>query len=230
MELETAGDPISGLKWTRKTTEKIADELARLDIWVSARTVAKLLKELKYSLRVNQKKIAWHRGKSRAERRKRNRQFLHIASQRKLFARKGFPIISVDTKKKENLGNFKNPGAAWGTQERRVYDHDFPSWASGKAIPHGIYDPSANRGTVFVGTSHDTSAFAVHAIASWWKTEGGQRYPQAKQLLILADNGGSNRPTSSHVALATVPSLLSKTGPQRHGLPLPARGFQVEPH
>ena len=109
MELETAGDPISGLKWTRKTTEKIADELARLDIWVSARTVAKLLKELKYSLRVNQKKIAWHRGKSRAERRKRNRQFLHIASQRKLFARKGFPIISVDTKKKENLGNCPKP-------------------------------------------------------------------------------------------------------------------------
>lgn len=197
MEMETAGDPMSGLKWTRKTTERIAAELERLDIRVSARTVATLLQDLGYSLRVNQKKIAWSRNQKPAQRRQRNRQFRHIAAQRHHFQRQGLPVISVDTKKKENIGNFKNPGAVWGAHERQVYDHDFPSWASGKGIPYGIYDPSANRGTVCVGTSHDTASFAVHAIQSWWKTEGRQRYSRAKQLLILADNGGSNRPTSS---------------------------------
>jgi hypothetical protein len=138
MEEETAGDPISGLKWTRKTTEKIAAELARQDICVSARTVAKLLQDFGYSLRVNQKKIAWSRNQKPTQRRQRNRQFRHIATQRHHFQRQGLPIISVDTKKKEHIGNFKNPGAAWSAHERQVYDHDFPSWASGKAIPYGI--------------------------------------------------------------------------------------------
>ena len=197
MEMETAGDPMTGLKWTRKTTQKIATELERLDIRVCARTVAMLLRDLGYSLRVNQKKTAWSGHQTPVKRRQRNRQFRHIASQRHHFQRQGLPVISVDTKKKEKIGNFKNPGAVWGSEEREVYDHDFPSWASGKAIPYGIYDPAANRGTVCVGTSHDTASFAVQAIQGWWKTEGRQRYGQAKQLLILADHGGSNSPTCS---------------------------------
>lgn len=189
MRLETAGDPITGLKWTRKTTEKISRELRKAGLDVSRNTVARLLKKMDYALRVNHKKLC--RG-SKSDRSRRNQQFEHLASLRRRFERKGIPIICVDSKKRELVGAFKNSGTVWGTSPRLVNDHDFRSDAKGIAIPYGIYDPTANRGHVFIGVSHDTSAFAVTALCRWWTEEGCRRYPDADRLFILADGGGSN--------------------------------------
>jgi len=191
MQSDTAGDPITGLRWTRRTTAKIAAELHRLGIAVSDRTVAKLLKQMDFSLRVNHKQLSRVCTVSPEER---DAQFVRIGEIREHFASKGLPVISVDTKKKEMIGQFKNPGACWGQQPVCVNDHDFRSDAHGIAIPYGIYDIPANRGTVFVGTSHDTPEFAVDSIEKWWRYEGRQRYPHAHDLAILADSGGSNAP------------------------------------
>ena len=188
----TAGDPITGLKWTRKSTVKLSQELSQGGIEVCARTVARLLDDLDYSLRVNHKKLST-RGSAEA-RTRRNEQFLYIQSMRESFVRQGLPVISIDTKKKEPIGCFKNPGAAWVRVPTPVRDHDFRSDASGIAVPYGVYDLVANRGHVFVGTCYDTPAFAVASVARWWRTDGSPRYPDADQLLILADNGGSNGP------------------------------------
>jgi hypothetical protein len=122
----------------------------------------------------------------------RDQQFGLLNHQRNVFTRSGYPIISVDTKKKELVGQFKNNGRVWSRQPIPVQDHDFRSQAKGMAIPYGIYDLQANRGRVVVGTSHDTPAFAVEAICQWWRREGRHRYPKAPELLILADSGGSN--------------------------------------
>jgi hypothetical protein len=186
MKYETAGDPMGGLKWTRKTTRKIARELCSLGIRISANTVRRVLKKMGYSLRVNRKEIA------SANSAERNDQFLYMNGIRERFAQEGKPEISVDAKKKELVGNFKNAGALWSRGSIRVNDHDFRSMADGVAVPYGIYERRANRGMVFVGTSHDTPAFAVESIGQWWTLEGMQRYPQADHLLILADGGGSN--------------------------------------
>ena len=185
---ETAGDPASGLKWTRKTTAKIAEELGNLGIRVSPKTVAKLLKEMGFSLRANQKKLS----RSSVSPKERNEQFLYIAEQRKSFADKGDIIISIDTKKKELVGNFKNDGQVWTRQAVAVDDHDFRSQAKGVAIPYGIYDMLANLGSIFVGTSYDTSEFAVECLAMWYAFEGRLRYPNTREVLVLADSGGSN--------------------------------------
>jgi hypothetical protein len=190
MKHETAGDPVSGLKWTRKATRNIALELRSLGIAVSARTVAKLLKQMGFSLRVNHKKL------SRGSPKQRDAQFAAIAELRERFAADRSPVISVDTKKKELVGCFKNPGVAWSREPVAVNDHDFRSDALGIAIPYGVYDLQANRGTLFVGTSYDTPQFAVDAIEKWWRTEGQTRYPGSRQLAILADGGGSNGATS----------------------------------
>jgi len=186
MRHDTAGDPITGVKWSRRTTRKIAEELAALGIAVSKNTVGRLLKNMDFKLRVNRKQIASTKNPDR------NQQFLYMGEQRERFASQGLPILSVDTKKKEQIGNFKNTGTKWDREPVLVKDHDFRSDADGMAIPYGIYDTQANRGAVFVGTSHDTPAFAVDAIAQWWLKEGCQRYPTARELLILADGGGSN--------------------------------------
>jgi len=186
LEHETAGDPVSGLKWTRKTTQKVADELKSLGICVGRTTVGKLLKKMKYSLKVNRKKIGAGKDPDR------NEQFEYITRQRKQAAAKGIAVISVDTKKKEMVGPFKNPGAAWRQQAHRVNDHDFRSAAKGVAVPYGIYDIEANRGFVCVGTSYDTPEFAVECIVKWWRDEGRGRYPDTAGVLILADGGGSN--------------------------------------
>ena len=178
------------MKWSRKTTEKIAEVLQEIDIPVSANTVARLLYQMDFSLRVNRKQIATNSSPYR------DRQFQHISSLRTRFQRQGLPIISVDSKKREMIGNFKNAGAKWSSSPEQVNDHDFPSLASGKGIPYGIYDPQANRGVVFVGVSHDTSTFAVSSIRSWWCWEGRHHYAHANKLLILADAGGSNSVTN----------------------------------
>ena len=143
MAHETAGDPVTGLKWTRRTTAKVAAELHRLGIDVCPRTVARLLKAMGFSLRVNHKKLA---GASHPDR---NDQFERITALRKRCAAENIPVISVDTKKKELVGAFRNPGAKWDHTPELVKDHDFRSEAEGIAIPYGIYDPRANTGTVF---------------------------------------------------------------------------------
>lgn len=183
---DVAGDPMTGLRWTRKTTEKIRRQLRSAGIRVSRTTVARLLKQLGYSLRVNHKKIA------RGNCEHRDRQFKYIKRLRISFARRDLPIVSVDTKKKELVGLFKNPGAAWDREPIKVNDHDFRSDGKGMAVPYGVFDLRANRGHVSVGVSHDTPQFAVQALATWWARMGRMRYPQADHLLVLADNGGSN--------------------------------------
>ena len=185
LEHDTAGDPMTDLKWTHKTPQKIAELLQREGIIVSANTVARLLHEMKFSLRVNHKSL----GHSNSDR---NQQFEFISRLRTRFKRQSLPIISIDTKKKEQIGNFKNPGKKWGRRAEQVNDHDFRSLASGMVAPYGVYDLLANRGSVFVGISHDTPTFAAHSIATWWEKEGARRYLHANKLLILADCGGSN--------------------------------------
>jgi len=169
MERETAGDPISVLKWTRKTTGKIARQLKRLGIAVSRNTVGRLLRQMKYSLRTNRKKI------SAGSTSDRDRQFRYLCRQRDQFEERGDPVLSVDAKKRELIGNFKNPGAKWEQSSTEVNDHDFRSAAKGIGIPYGIYDTQANRGCVFLGTSHETSAFAVSCLRKWWQAEGHTR-------------------------------------------------------
>jgi Rhodopirellula transposase DDE domain len=139
-----------------------------------------------FSLRVNRKQIATNSSPYR------DQQFQLISALRARFQRQGLPIISVDSKKRELIGNFKNSGAKWDRSPVPVNDHDFRSDASGVGISYGIYDPPYNRGTVCVGISHDTPAFAAHSIATWWKREGSRRHGNAHKLLVLADSGGSN--------------------------------------
>jgi hypothetical protein len=185
LEPDTAGDPISGLRWTHRTTAKIAAQLLRLRIRVSARTVARLLRKLHFRLRVNRKKIGPRHPLREA-------QFAHIGKLRRRFCRQRNPVISVDAKKRELVGNFKNAGAKWDRTPTPVNDHDFRSQGEGVAILYGIFDPQVNCGSMFVGVSHETSAFAVSSIRAWWRHEGRQRYANSKHLLILADTGGSN--------------------------------------
>ncbi len=186
MEHETAGDPMSGLKWTHRTTVKIVQELAEVDIVISPNTVAKILKNMGFSLRVNHKKISTTASPDR------DTQFGYLAHLREEFTKRGAPILSVDTKKRELIGLFKNPGRSWQKEAIPVNDHDFRSDALGVAIPYGIYDIQANRGSVFLGVSHDTSQFAVASIEKWWRYEGQWRYRDTQEILIFADTGGSN--------------------------------------
>jgi hypothetical protein len=144
-----------------------------------------------FSLRVNRKDLE-SGNKNPPQRKVRNRQFKYINSKRRVFAATGNPIISVDTKKKEKVGNFKNPGSTWQDDPYVVNDHDFPNDALGRAIPYGIYDTEANHGFVAVGTSHETPAFAVDSIIDWWKRYGRIAYADSDELLILADCGGGN--------------------------------------
>ena len=188
---DKAGDPVHGLKWTRKTTRNIARQLRKLAIHISANTVGRLLNDMGFSLRVNQKTLE-SGNKNPPPRRVRNRQFKYINNKREQFVSQRMAIVSVDTKKKEMVGNFKNNGVSWETQPYRVNDHDFRSDAKGMAIPYGIFDTQTNRGFVVVGTSYETPAFAVDAIALWWKTCGTHLYSGTNQLLILADSGGAN--------------------------------------
>jgi len=183
---ETAGDPMSTLKWVRSSLRELARRLDEVGYGISAPTVGRLLRKNDYSLRANVKKIE---GSNHPDR---NKQFEYIEQQKLLFSALGLPIISVDSKKKELIGNFKNTGLSWCKQPEFVSVYDFPQDALGRAIPYGIYDVNRNRGHVYIGNSADTPEFAVDAIASWWRKEGIKAYPQADQLLILADSGGSN--------------------------------------
>ena len=183
---------MSGLRWTRKTTEKIAEQLVGLGIEVSPNTVARLLNQMGFSLKTNRKNIESGVQHKRGHRARRNRQFLTIKSTRHRFERADQPVISVDGKKREMIGLFKNSGRAWRDKPKQVNDHDFRTDAIGVALPYGIYDVGRNTGMVMVGTARETPAFAVDAIDRWWRTRGRKDYPGAQRLLILADSGGAN--------------------------------------
>jgi Rhodopirellula transposase DDE domain len=178
---------MSEQKWVRSSLRRLGTCLSERGHPISPPTVGRLLDELGYALHVNAKKV-----EARASHPERNIQFEHIAQQRQRFVAAGLPIISVDTKKKELIGNFKNAGQCWSQEGEAVNVHDFPQDALGRAVPYGIYDVLNNRGTVYVGTGADTADFAVAAIGRWWETEGQTRFPQAQEVLILADAGGSN--------------------------------------
>jgi hypothetical protein len=191
MEHETAGDPVSGCKWTRKTTAKIAQQLKRTGIRVSGKTVGRLLKQMKFSLRMNLKNLESGL-RNPPDPRQRDQQFRYIRSQIRNYVAQGLPVISVDTKSRELIGPFHQSGRRWSEEPIKVFDHDFPSDSKGIALPYGIYDLSRNEGFVCVGTSRDTSQFAVDSIRTWWSKAGSSHYPDADRLLILADCGGSN--------------------------------------
>lgn len=191
MEHETAGDPVSGCKWTRKTTAKIAQQLKRIGIRVSAKTVGRLLKQMKFSLRLNLKCLESGQSKP-PDPRQRDLQFRYIRNQIRAYSSQGLPVISVDAKSRELIGPFHQSGRRWSQAPIKVLDHDFPSDSKGIGLPYGIYDLSRNKGFVCVGTSRDTSQFAVDSIRMWWLKAGLSHYPDADRLLILADCGGSN--------------------------------------
>lgn len=226
MKYETAGDPISGLLWTRKTREKISDQLAEIDIKVGATTVGNILKKLNYSLKCNCKKVSnGGRKLTNEEKKTRDEQFKYIAKIRSEFKKKNNPIISVDGKKKELIGNFKNPGTRYKKESDLVNDHDFNSYAKGKALPYGLFDEERNEGFVYIGQSlwdqeekrflsSETSEFAAESIANYWRDYGIRRYRDSNEILILADAGGSNGYRSRMWKLKIFEQLATKFGMQ----------------
>jgi transposase len=188
VEPESRGDPMSPLRWTCKSTRRLAEELTVQGYSVGPTTVRHLLKEAGYSLQVNRKT---REGESHPDR---DAQFRYINGRVKAQQRRDQPAVSVDTKKKETLGNLKNPGQTWQPKgkPREVDTHDFPDPRKGKAVPYGVYDLGHNEAWVSVGVSSDTAEFAVAAIGCWWKRLGRRRHRQATRLLITADSGGSN--------------------------------------
>ena len=188
LEENTAGDPMSKLKWTNKSTYTISDELKNKNKNASEVTVGRIIKQLGYSLQLNVK------SKESGSSEERDSQFRYINEQVKIFAEKNIPVISVDAKKKELVGDFKNNGRKWMKKGKAeiVNVYDFWFLAKGKAIPYGIYDICMNNGFVNVGIDHNTSEFAVESIRQWWNKIGKINYPNAKELLICADGGGSN--------------------------------------
>jgi hypothetical protein len=188
IEPATRGDPESPLRWTCKSIRRLADELTRENHPVGPVTVSKLLRQAGYSLQANRKT------REGALHPDRNAQFEYINASVQRFLRRGQPAISVDTKKKELVGDFKNAGREWRPQGKpeEVRVHDFLIKSLGKAIPYGVYDMLHNQGWVNVGIDHDTAQFAVNSIRRWWDEMGHERFPRAKELLITADGGGSN--------------------------------------
>ena len=186
MDNDTAGEPMSTRKWARKSIYTVCAEIRAREIQIGPKTTSKLLKKLGYSLKCNRKEIA------ETQHPDRDQQFKVIAHTKAQFEASGLPIISVDSKKRELVGNFKNAGKSWCKQPEKVYTHDFRSQALGIANPYGIYEPVVNRGTVVVGTSYDTPEFAVESIELWLRHSGLKRYSDLRQLLILCDAGGSN--------------------------------------
>lgn len=203
----TRGDPESPLRWTSKSTEKLATELRAMGHQVSPRTVSSLLHDLEYSLQANKKTTE---GTQHPDR---NAQFEHINAQAEAFQDRGQPVISVDTKKKELVGDFKNGGREWQRKGEPVpvRVHDFVDEKLGKAIPYGIYDIGRNDAWVNVGVDHDTAEFAVASIERWWQTMGRKVYTDASELLITADGGGSNG-SRNRLWKASLQAFANKTG------------------
>jgi hypothetical protein len=186
LEDDTAGDPVRGLKWTRKTLRKLSRKLKRRGYRVGPDTVRRLLRQRNYALRANRKRLTKQHDPDR------DRQMKYLARRRRAQQQAGFPVISVDANQRELIGNFKNPGRAWRTKPGLVWVSDYPSDADGIAIPYGIYDLTENEGFVVVGTTHQTPQFAVAAIRQWWLKVGQKTYAGKNHLLIEADCGGAN--------------------------------------
>ena len=203
----TRGDPMSPLRWTSKSTRHLAEALAERGYVASHQTVAELLRELDYSLQGNSKVLEG------AQHPDRDAQFKYINRTTKKHLRERWPVISVDSKKKELVGEYGQAGREWRPKGKpeKVLVHDFPDPAVGKAIPYGVYDVARDLGWVNVGTDHDTAAFAVESILRWWRFMGSLVYPKAKRLLICADGGGSNG-HRSRLWKAKVQQLASGTG------------------
>lgn len=186
IEEETGGDPMNDQKWVRLSLEHLSDLLAARGHRVDPKTVRRLLLKHDYSLKANRKRFT---GPPHPDR---NTQFRHIAVYKHRFLKAGWPVISVDGKKKELIGNFKNPGESWCQEAEEVNAYDFLSDALCRATPYGVYGLNDGRGHVYVGTSADTPEFAVDAITRWWTEEGRRPFAGCRRLLILADSGGSN--------------------------------------
>jgi len=182
----TAGDPASSSKGTHRSLGSLRKGLRRRGISLSEKAIARLLRQQGFSLPTNRKRLAGTQDPDR------DRQSRYLTRLRRLYVTLGLPVISVDTKRKELVGNFKNAGRCYRKQSREVLDHDFPRWALGRAIPYGIYAWAHNDGYVVVGTSHETPALAGAAIRRWWLDVGRHRNPKAKRLLIECDGGGAN--------------------------------------
>ncbi len=186
VEDATAGDPVKGLKWTRKTSRKLSCALKRRGFKVGPDTVRRLLAQQDYVLRANRKRLNQKRDPDR------DRQMRYVTRQRRAYLSAGFPVISVDAKQRELIGNFKNPGRTWRRQPLAVRESDYPSQADGVAIPYGIYDVGRKDGFIVVGTSHQTPAFAVAALRAWWLQVGQLHYADKQRVLVEADGGGAN--------------------------------------
>jgi hypothetical protein len=223
----TAGSPVAEVIWTDLTVTDIAEALAQHGTPASVHIVEQLLDKYDYHRRKAQKSLAMGQNEDR------DAQFRNIARLKQEYLDAGEPILSVDTKKRELIGNFYREGRPLCKTPQQVFDHDFVSFAEGVVIPHGLYDPRLNRGYVHLGTSHDTSAFACDCLVDWWLRFGQQQYPQAKSLLLLCDGGGSNSATTYlfkadlqklvnrlpvSVRVAHYPPYCSKYNPIEHRL------------
>jgi hypothetical protein len=213
----TAGDPMrEDVVWTHLSSTEIARHLQRLGTPVGPDTVRSLLEELGFRKRQAKKT------KTMGEAPCRNEQFENIARLKRQYLRSPNPIISMDTKKKELLGEFFRAGRVWSTGADAVFDHDFPSHATGKLVPHGLYDVKRNRGHITLGTSHDTSQFACESFHLWWRRHGKRAYPQARSILLLCDGGGSNN-CRHHIFKEDLLRLVNR-------LQLPIRVAHYPPH
>jgi Rhodopirellula transposase DDE domain len=228
IEHHTAGDPMRGdIKWTNLSRRQIAERMGALGTPVSRDVVSQLLRQHGYRRRKAQKK------KTMGHHRDRNAQFEKIARLRKKYLKAGLPVISIDTKKKELLGDFYREGRIDAQATIETNDHDFSSTGSGVVIPHGVYDVGRNRGFLHLNTSHDTSELACDSIAAWWDEHGRSEYPGAKKILVLCDGGGSNSATryvfkeelqklalrlGVEIRVAHYPPYCSKYNPIEHRL------------
>lgn len=204
MNSGTKGNPEKAILWTNKALRTLKKELKKGGTNVSIATIARILRNLGYKLRANNKCL-----ETKGDHPDRDAQFEHINNEVNATMKKGNPVISVDTKKKEHIGNYNNNGKEWCSEAPKVLDHDFPN---GKhAHPYGIYDLARNEGFVNIGTDHDTAQFAVASIACWWKQRGRKLYPNATSILITADSGGSNS-NRAHLWKTELQKVANETG------------------
>jgi hypothetical protein len=224
----TAGDPMRpGVRWTNLPLKAIVARLAAAGFAVGRRAVRRLLRRHRFGRRKLSKNVVM------GDRPGRDAQFLNIARLKSEYLAAGDPVVSIDTKKREQIGNFFRPGTVYATGPVEVFDHDFPSFGEGVVIPHGVYDVARNVGHITLGTSHDTSAFACDSVRLWWARQGRAAYPNAKRLLVLCDGGGSNSATRHlfkeqlqrladelgvEIRIAHYPPYCSKYNPIEHRL------------
>jgi hypothetical protein len=221
----TAGNPQHDIRWTNLRQPEIARRMGEAGMPVSCRIVRQLLKQQGFVRRQSQKK------KSFKQHPDRNPQFQNITALKTKYLAAGQPVLSMDTKKKEMLGNFYRNGKLYTRETIEVWDHDFPSYSDGKVVPHGLYDIGLNKAHVNLGTSRDTTEFACDSVANWWRLHGRRDHPKAKELLILCDGGGSNPSRSSlfrqdlqtlantvglEIRVAHFPPYCSKHNPIEH--------------